>query len=925
MMYSPLHKKGKIMKHLLYSLLVIFALLLSGCSNAGKNQTVDANTIVTLDGSASSPSMRGQITSYSWSQIRGKSVTLSNKRAISPTFKAPNVNKKTRLIFKLTTKETGGYYSPFRSSDYVSIVVMPHEETPDITPPVITLNGGDAALTVGDTYTEQGATATDDTDGNVEVTLSGNVDTSTAGVYTITYTATDAAGNSATATRTVTVTLPPDTTPPVITLNGGDVVLTIGDTYTEQGATATDDRDGNVEVTISGNVDTSTAGVYTVTYTAIDTAGNEATPLTRTVTVNPVQNIAPTAVITADQPMTEDINGQKLMTVSVGTTVYFSSRESTDADGQIVRYTWEDGVENVLTHRGSYTYTFTQIGFNVLKLMVVDNDNAFDTTMVKITVVENNNSTVSGRITSIDGTEILGTSIKVLKNTIDQNKSTTTNNNGLFSVQLDPDTEYTLVFSKDGFANQVRHIKTTKSSENLNLDIAMIARGELQAIDNTPQVTLTGADGASVSLSTSFVDQAGHTVTASDGVSLSITPVDVASPAALAAFPGDFTGIQEGQNEPTPIISYGTVEYKITRNSDGEILQLKAGSPATIQIPIYVSKYQDDTNITVGDSIPLWSLNEETGIWVQEGTGIVKSSDNSPTNLVLEATVTHFTWWNCDVTINPAHATITVNAPDTGTALVKARTNANIGGWRPNTVDTVIAVGDTISALAIPSNAEVCFWAEITFTNGSAATTNESCITTNPNENVTIHLSIAGGALSLAAFPDTNITGFINYPIQTVKIQPNTAETSVNYVVNSGILPTGITLQTINGTTAVLSGTPTQAGTFSVDIKGTDSDGNESIISIDYNISSETSVYEIRFNTNPVYTYIGRDPGTFWYEIVPFEVIDGVYKNGVRIAEGYSVSCDRSTVDLNVFGTYQSVCSYGGSSNILTIIISPVP
>ena len=273
------------MKHLLYSVLVIFALLLSGCANAGKDQTVNANTLVTLNGSASTPSVKGKITAYYWRQVRGKRVRLSNKRTVSPTFTAPNVSKKTKLVFRLTTKETGGLRSPFRSRDYVAVTVMPIDDTADTTPPVITLNGGDVALTVGDTYTEQGATATDDRDGNVEVTISGNVDTTTAGVYTVTYTATDASDNNATETRTVTVTLPADTTPPVITLNGGDVALTVGDTYTEQGATATDDRDGNVEVTISGNVDTTTAGVYTVTYTATDTADNNATE-TRTVTVN---------------------------------------------------------------------------------------------------------------------------------------------------------------------------------------------------------------------------------------------------------------------------------------------------------------------------------------------------------------------------------------------------------------------------------------------------------------------------------------------------------------------------------------------------------------------------------------------------------------------------------------------------------------
>ncbi|MEJ2489776.1 MAG: DUF5011 domain-containing protein, partial [Sulfurovaceae bacterium] len=77
---------------------------------------------------------------------------------------------------------------------------------------------------------------------------------------------------------TVTVTEPLDATPPVITLNGEvTITLTVGDTYTEQGATALDDVDGNVTVTISGTVDTSTEGNYTITYSATDSAGNTMT------------------------------------------------------------------------------------------------------------------------------------------------------------------------------------------------------------------------------------------------------------------------------------------------------------------------------------------------------------------------------------------------------------------------------------------------------------------------------------------------------------------------------------------------------------------------------------------------------------------------------------------------------------------------
>ena len=77
----------------------------------------------------------------------------------------------------------------------------------------------------------------------------------------------------------------PDTTKPVITLNGDNpIVLTVGTAYVEPGATATDDRDGVINVTISGNVDTNRVGSYTITYRAKDKAGNEAT-VTRTVIV----------------------------------------------------------------------------------------------------------------------------------------------------------------------------------------------------------------------------------------------------------------------------------------------------------------------------------------------------------------------------------------------------------------------------------------------------------------------------------------------------------------------------------------------------------------------------------------------------------------------------------------------------------------
>lgn len=150
--------------------------------------------------------------------------------------------------------------------------------------PYITLNG---SATINHeqatSYVDAGATATDVIDESVTVTITGSVDSDTAGVYSLSYSATDSEGNvSRILIRTVTVA---DTIAPVITLVGDDAVeVKLDSTYTDAGASATDTVDGSVDVITTGSVDTSTAGAYTFTYTATDKAGNKASQ-TRIVTV----------------------------------------------------------------------------------------------------------------------------------------------------------------------------------------------------------------------------------------------------------------------------------------------------------------------------------------------------------------------------------------------------------------------------------------------------------------------------------------------------------------------------------------------------------------------------------------------------------------------------------------------------------------
>lgn len=75
---------------------------------------------------------------------------------------------------------------------------------------------------------------------------------------------------------------------PVITLTGTNVTINVGDTYSDAGATASDDEEGDVtaNIVVGGDtVDTATAGTYTITYDVSDGAGNAATQVSRTVTV----------------------------------------------------------------------------------------------------------------------------------------------------------------------------------------------------------------------------------------------------------------------------------------------------------------------------------------------------------------------------------------------------------------------------------------------------------------------------------------------------------------------------------------------------------------------------------------------------------------------------------------------------------------
>jgi DNA-binding beta-propeller fold protein YncE len=98
-------------------------------ADAGPDQSVKSGDIVRLDGSNSSEPAGSELT-YSWSQVSGSPVTLSDPSSSNPTFTAPKTNEVENLIFQLVVTNEEGISS---EPDEVTITINPSTTPPEKT------------------------------------------------------------------------------------------------------------------------------------------------------------------------------------------------------------------------------------------------------------------------------------------------------------------------------------------------------------------------------------------------------------------------------------------------------------------------------------------------------------------------------------------------------------------------------------------------------------------------------------------------------------------------------------------------------------------------------------------------------------------------------------------------------------------------
>jgi hypothetical protein len=372
---------------------------------------------------------------------------------------------------------------------------------------------------------------------------------------------------------------------------------------------------------------------------------------------------------------------------TVGQPVIFDATSSTGASGEELTYSWDFG--NGKSGGGpTIGYVYSNSGSYDVILNVVGDFGADDqvTQSISIAAVQAaGTASLSGTIFTNEGEELEG----VLVTTADGSVTGVSNPEGDVTLEgLDTGVPIVLTLTREGYSNQYVRIEIPAETNTAVFEANMLPRAAPMVADQIEAGgQFEGMDGAKVTLPIDgFINEAGETVTGD--VEMTFTPLDVRNDGNLRSFPGSFSAVTSNGDQGE-LVTFGLAEYNFEQ--DGESVQLAPGKKATIEIPYYLDTNTEGNPVQAGDMVPLWSLDESSGLWVEEGTGSVVASAGSPTGYALRADVMHFSWWNIDA-INERYTAIaeckiidnnglpTLDIPDGGACFIRGVTGSGCTG-----------------------------------------------------------------------------------------------------------------------------------------------------------------------------------------------------------------------------------------------------
>ena len=348
---------------------------------------------------------------------------------------------------------------------------------------------------------------------------------------------------------------------------------------------------------------------------------------------NPIQvELAPEA--------TPSASFTKLDGLAAGEAVAFDASASLSPDGQALHYSWEFG-DGSRADGETVAHVYRSAGSYDVSLTVRSTWGSVDTAVSTVSVLSGPPPAATDAEMVVLVADALGNLLPGVEvDLVDGSSTATTDASGAATLgSLPTELPFSLRLRKDGYATQIFPTELPAGTQFSSVELTMRQR-------RTPAVLARIEDGgAEFGEDGVFVDLPPDALVHSDGspasgeATLSLTPVDVTDDLAAKAFPGGYQGVQPDGNRGL-ILSYGVSEFAIEQGN--EALQLAPGALATIEIPIYTG------GVNAGDFIALWSVDESSGLWTEEGVGEVVTSSASPSGFSLRASVGHFSWWNAD-------------------------------------------------------------------------------------------------------------------------------------------------------------------------------------------------------------------------------------------------------------------------------------
>lgn len=239
-------------------------------------------------------------------------------------------------------------------------------------------------------------------------------------------------------------------------------------------------------------------------------------------------------------------------------------------------------------------------------------------------------ASVTGRVTDINKRPVSNATVTIGTSTA------TTDINGKFkfsSVSMSKNTGFVKI-TKSGFFNGSRTFVVSTGATNY-VEVQLIPKVVSGTFGASSGGDVNPSNGGKVSFTANSVINESTGAAYSGTVSVSAFFLNPSDANFSQYMPGDLRGIN-ASNQERNLQSFGMMAVEMNGGS-GEKLQLASGKTATVTFPIPAAM-----QATAPATIPLWHFDETKGMWVEEG-----SATKQGTNYV--GTVSHFSFWNCDV------------------------------------------------------------------------------------------------------------------------------------------------------------------------------------------------------------------------------------------------------------------------------------